>query len=200
MNRCRAFILAIMRHLAFAGFHTVLPDLPGTGESTRELVELTWSDWSAALSSFAHDPKTISQPVLVASFRGGCLLDDALDTPMRWRFAPVDGTALTRDLVRARQAASPDKPRVEAVLMQARESPCEFAGYILPPGLFAGLHEARLADVTGTRTARLSSDPAPADLKVEGRPLWRQSEPGTDVSLSRRLADDIARWARACAA
>jgi pimeloyl-ACP methyl ester carboxylesterase len=200
MNRCRAFLVAIMRHLAEAGFRPVLPDLPGTGESTRELSEVDWADWSAVASSLAGELKTGTQTPLMASFRGGCLLDGALDTPARWRFAPADGLALTRDLVRARQAASPDKLRAESIVEQARDAACEFAGYLVPPGLFAGLHDARLGELPGTRTVRLSSDPATAELKVEGRPLWRQSEPGTDPALSRRLAADIAQWARACAA
>lgn len=200
MNRCRAFLVAIMHHLAEAGFHSVLPDLPGTGDSLRELSDVVWSDWSAALSSLASELKTDSQAPLVASFRGSCLLDGALDGPARWRFAPADGSALTRDLVRARQAASPDKLRAETIVAQARDTAYEFAGYLVPPRLFAGLHDARLANLAGTRTVRLSSDPAAADIKFEGRPLWRQSEPGTDASLSCRLADDIAQWARACAA
>ena len=39
MNRTRALIVATMRRLAERGFGCWLPDLPGTGESERALVE-----------------------------------------------------------------------------------------------------------------------------------------------------------------
>lgn len=200
LNRCRAFIVAIMRDLAKAGFHAVLPDLPGTGESPRDLPHIEWSDWSGSLAMLASELRSgLLEPLLVG-FRGGCLLDAALPFGGRWTFAPASGSALTRDLVRARQAASPDKVRAETILAQARAEACEFAGYVVPPSLFVDLHDAALPDVAGTRIVRLSSDPATADLKVDGRPLWRQAEPGTDPELSARLAQDIVHWARTCAA
>lgn len=200
LNRCRAFIAAIMRDLARAGFRVVLPDLPGTGESPRDLSEIGWHDWPTTLSVLVRELRSGSQEPVLVGFRGGCLLDGAADVVARWRFAPAIGSALTRDLVRARQAASPDKVRAEAIVAQARAAACEFAGYVVPPGLFTDLHDASPADVAGTRTVRLGSDPAGADLKVDGRPLWRQAEPATDPELSARLAQDIAQWARSCAA
>lgn len=200
LNRCRAFIVAIMRDLAQAGFQAVLPDLPGTGESPRDLADIGWSDWSGALGMLSFDLKVRSQTPLLISFRGGCLIEDQTEVAARWRLAPLPGSALTRDLVRARQAILPSKVRAESVVAEARSTACEFAGYVPPPHLFADLHDAQPAEVEQARTVRLSSDPAPADLKVDGRPLWRQAEPGTDPDLSASLAADIVAWAHACAA
>lgn len=199
LNRCRAFIIAIMHDLADAGFQAVLADLPGTGESPRDLLDVTWNDWSGALGMLAFDTKVRSQLPLLISLRGGCLVEDQMEVAARWRFAPTPGAALTRDLVRARQAILPDKVRAEIVVAEARTTACEFAGYVLPPHMFADLHDAQPVQAEQTRTVRLTSDPAPADLKVDGRPLWRQAEPGTDPDLSADLAADIVSWARACA-
>jgi len=200
LNRCRAFLTAIMRGLAAAGFRAVLPDLPGTGESPRDLSTVGLDDWTGAVGLLSFDLKARSQVPLLASFRGGCLIEAEADVAARWRFAPVAGPALTRDLVRARQAILPDKTRSEAIVEDARNVPTEFAGYHLPPALFAALHDAPPHEADGVRTVRLTSDPAPADLKLDGRPLWRQAEPGTDADLSSAIAADIATWARTCAA
>lgn len=198
MNRCRAFIAAIMRRIAEAGFHAVLPDMPGTGESPRELDEVDWADWIGALGLLSFDLKARSQTPLLASFRGGCLLEEKVDAVAIWRFAPAAGGVLVRDLVRAKQASLPDKVRAEVIAEEARTRGGEFAGYHVPATLFTGLSDAVVPNRARARTVRLATDAADADLKVEGRPLWRQAEPGTDPALSASLGDDIAAWARSC--
>lgn len=200
LNRCRAFLMAVMREVAGAGYTLVLPDLPGTGESPGDIAATGWHDWLGALGMLSRDLEEKAQAPLLLSFRGGCLVDGEVHAAARWRFAPVSGSALARDLVRARQAVLPQKVRAEAIVAEARARASEFAGYVLPPGLFAGLHDGQPTEVDAVRTIRLASDPAPADAKVDGRPLWRQAEPGTDPALSARLAADIVDWARTCAA
>ena len=37
---------------------------------------------------------------------------------------------------------------------------------------------------------------APADIKVEGAPLWRRAEPDNDPMLAALLAGDIVDWVR----
>lgn len=199
LNRCRAFLVGFMRGLAEAGFHAVLPDLPGTGESPRDLRDTTWNDWTGALGVLSFDLKARRQTPVLATFRGGCLLEEQVDVAGRWRFAPVAGNALVRDLIRARQATSTDKVAAKTIEEEARSGPSEFAGYALSPHLFAALSDARLPSLQDGRTLRLNSDPADADLKVEGKPLWRQAEPGNDAALSASLAADVAVWARRCA-
>lgn len=199
MNRCRAFLVAIMRAVADAGFRAVLPDLPGTGESPRNLHEVSWDDWTGVVEMLSADRSTGDQPPMIAGFRGGCLLEPYSQIAAVWRFAPVAGAALVRDLVRAKQASSPGKTRADAIESEARTIGGEFAGYALPADLFRRLGEAALPD-GDARTVRLANDPGAAALKIDGRPLWRQAEPGTDPALSIALGDDIAAWARACAA
>lgn len=200
LNRCRALLAHVIRGLASAGFMAVLPDLPGTGESLRSLDATGWEDWIGALGMLSFDLNVRAQVPLLASFRGGCLLEEQVDAIGRWRFAPpVAGSALTRDLVRAKQATMPDKPRADTIEAAARTELTEFAGYPVPPALWAGVSEATLPDADAVRTVRLETDPAPADLKLAGKPLWRQSEPGNDPALAALLATDIAQWHRTCA-
>ena len=198
MNRCRALVAAIMRRVAEAGFHAVLPDLPGTGESPRELGEVDWEDWTGALGLLSFDLKVRSQTPLLVGFRGGCLTEEKVDAAATWRFAPAAGDVLVRDLIRAKQASLPNKARAEVIAEEARSAGGEFAGYHVPAALFMGLSNAVVPTRRQVRTVRLASDAADADLKVEGRPLWRQAEPGIDPALSASLGDDIATWARAC--
>lgn len=199
LNRCRAFLARIMRALAEAGLKAVLPDLPGTGESPRALSDADWGDWTGALGLLSFDLKARVQVPLIASFRGGCLLEERTEAVGTWRFAPAAGSALVRDLVRAKQATMPDKPRADVIEAGARDATSEFAGYMITPSVFASLRDAALPDRDALRTVRLDSDPAPADFKVQGKPLWRQSEPGNDLALADVLAADIVGWRRACA-
>lgn len=198
LNRCRKFLADVMRGLAGAGFHAVLPDLPGTGESPRDLATTGWEDWTGALGLLSFDLKARSQAAVLVSFRGGCLLEEQADVAGHWRFAPAAGATLVRDLIRARQAASSQKTRGDAIDREARASATEFAGYLLPPALFRQIADAQPFDAAGARVVRLKNDPAEADLKINGKPLWRQAEPGSDAELSARLASDIAEWARTC--
>ena len=191
MNRTRAFLATLMRLLARHGFGCWLPDLPGTGESERALGGCTWNEWRQAVSDasrFVAD-ETRQKP-LVASVRGGGLLDDAAGNGPIWRFAPVEGSSLARDLVRASML----KPE------ELKSARIELAGYPLSDILFAALGEAKPIDAGRIRTVRLASDRAEADLKVEGPALWRRSEPANSLELAELLAADIARWSDQCGA
>ena len=181
MNRTRALLAAIMRRLAAAGFGCWLPDLSGTGESERDLGEVAWADWRHDVTSAAaHVAEKAGKP-LIASLRGGVLVDDGAAARGWWRFAPVDGLALQRDMVRAGLAG------------------VEWAGYAPSDALKAGLAGATAAEVAPLRTLRLATDAQTADLKVDGPALWRRSEPGTSDELAEALAADLAEWSRACA-
>ena len=181
LNRTRALIAAVMRRLASQGFGCWLPDLSGTGESERDLADVAWSDWRHDVTSAAaHVTEKASKP-LVASLRGGVLLDDGAGARGWWRFAPVDGLALQRDMVRAGLAG------------------VEWAGYAPSDALKAGLAGATAAAVSPLRTVRLATDAQPGDLKVDGPALWRRSEPGTSDELADALAGDLAAWSKQCA-
>lgn len=200
LNRCRAFIVSTMHEVANAGFRAVLPDLPATGESSRKLTDIGWHDWTGALATLTTEIRRSEQVVLLASFRGGCLIEEEAAAMKIWRFAPAAGSALARDLIRTKQATSPVKLRSEEIQRDACANGGEFAGYSIPSGLFAALANAPMPESPNARTIRLASDPGEAALKLEGRPLWRQAEPGTDAALSVALGRDIAAWAASCVA
>jgi alpha-beta hydrolase superfamily lysophospholipase len=181
MNRTRALIAAVMRRLASQGFGCWLPDLGGTGESSRDLVDASWEDWRHDVrSACAYVTEKAGKP-LVASLRGGALLDDAAAARGWWRFAPAEGLALSRDMVRAGLAG------------------VEWAGYAPSDALKAALSGATPAEVKPLRLVRLETDALAADHKIDGPALWRRSEPGTSDGLAQALAADIATWSASCA-
>lgn len=173
MNRTRAFLAGVMRRVAAAGWCCRLPDLPGTGESERPLEEVSWQDWLDATRAAAEGSAA------VASIRGGCLLDAGV-APRTWRFAPVEGASLVRDLERAGLVADGGG-----------------AGYSPLPALLDSLRAASPAGAA--RTVRLASDRGEADLKVEGPPLWRRSEPQNSSELVEAISSDIVEWLGRCA-
>ena len=181
MNRTRALIAAVMRLLAERGFCCWLPDLGGTGESERDLADATWDDWRHDVkSACAYVTEKAGKP-LVASLRGGALLDDAAAARGWWRFAPAEGLKLSRDMVRAGLAG------------------VEWAGYAPSDALKAALSGATPAAVAPLRLVRLETDALAADAKIDGPALWRRSEPGTSDALAGALAADIAAWSASCA-
>lgn len=191
MNRTRALIAAIMRDLAGRGHCCWLPDLPGTGESSRALEDCSWSDWRTAVSdAFEHISGAAPQRPLLASFRGGALLDHAADADCRWRFAPVEGASLARDMIRSSML----KPG------ETEDPFVDLAGYRLNANLLADLTTAKLDTSGQVRTVRLQSDRNEADGKLEGPALWRRSEPANSPELASLSASDISELARQCAA
>ncbi len=182
MNRTRALIASVMRRLAKRGHGCWLLDLGGTGESERDLGDVAWGDWRHdVIFAAAHIAGKARNP-LVASLRGGALVDDGAGARGWWRFAPVDGVAVTRDMVRSGLAGG-----------------VEWAGYRPSPPLKAGLEAAAPAAVRPLRTVRLATDRSEADAKVEGPALWRRSEPGNSADLAEAMADDLYKWSRECA-
>ena len=182
MNRTRALIVAVMRAVARKGQTCWLLDLSGTGESERELGDVAWDDWRHDVTSAAAHIAEKARKPLIASLRGGALLDDAAEARGWWRFAPLDGAAVARDMVRSGLAGG-----------------VEWAGYRPSDALKAALEAAMPARVTPLRTVRLATDRAEADAKLEGPALWRRSEPGNSAELAEALAADLVKWSRICA-
>lgn len=174
MNRTRALLATAMRGLAGQGFECWLPDLPGTGESERPLDEVSWQDWrDAARAAFKAAGAVASVGV-----RGGALLDET--APLRWRFVPASGASLARDLARA------------SLMTEGG------GGYAPSKALMDGLAAAEPAPGATVRTLRLATDRAEADLRLEGPPLWRRSEPQNSSELAAAIALDISQWVRSC--
>ncbi|MEA3042875.1 MAG: hypothetical protein QOH47_713 [Sphingomonadales bacterium] len=183
MNRTRALIVAAMRWLARRGHGCWLVDLGGTGESEQALGKMHWDDWRHDVTAASAYIAEKARKPLIASFRGGALVDDGAPARGWWRLAPMDGAAVARDLVRSGLAGG-----------------VEWAGYAPSPELKAALEAAKPAPVRSLRTVRLASDRAEADAKVEGPALWRRSEPGVSAELAEAIAADLHKWSRECVA
>ena len=183
MNRTRALLAGVMRRLASRGHGCWLPDLTGTGESEQALDTARWDDWRHdVMSAATHVEAAAGRAPLVASLRGGCLIDDAAAGIGWWRLAPVAGASLARDMVRAGLAG------------------VEWAGYAPAAELRGRLEDATPVDQEPLRVVRLASDAGKADVKVPGPALWRRSEPGNSDELAEAIAADIALWHAKCAA
>ena len=183
VNRTRALIAATMRALAAQGHGCWLPDLTGTGESEADLAAVQWDEWRHDVSAAGeHVERAAGAAPLIASVRGGCLIDDAAAGVGWWRLAPVAGASLVRDMVRAGIAG------------------VEWAGYAPSAELRGRVGDAAAVDQGPLRVARLQTDAAAADVKLAGPALWRRSEPGRSAELAEAAAVDIAAWYRQCAA
>ncbi|MGI4732163.1 MAG: hypothetical protein ACRYFW_10480 [Janthinobacterium lividum] len=176
----RRFSVQLMAALAEREVGSLLPDLPGTGESLVDLRRIGAHDWSASLHGLARThPAAARQTVAI---RGGALLEgnipDRCVTPplrRRWRLAPITGERLLRDLDRADAIGGAAEP-----------------GWPISPALRAMLR-ARTPE-GDARTAGLADSPGEADVRLAGAPLWRLAEPGEDSALVAAAADDIAGW------
>lgn len=184
LNRTRKLLSDLMRLLAERGIASHLPDLPGTGESTRPLEAVAWRDWRDAVAAAA----VACRATALFSLRGGTLLDDAAQVARMMRFSPVEGKRLLRDLVRSRSVT--DSEFDAEAQQRVFERTTWLGGYPLTAGLAAALRAAAPAD-TGAVTLRLEGDAAPADAHVAGTPLWRRAEPSGSPELAASLANEI---------
>ena len=195
-NRTRAFLVRILRLLAADGIASILPDLPGTGESLRQTVDATLDGWRSA---YAAVVQAANCPALAFAVRSGALVDTAAEVIGRYHLSSATGASIVRDLVRIRQAAArEDGERFDPAELSRPGPPALLAGNLVDRTLLAELAQAE--PLAGSRTVRLATDPYPANLRLEGRPLWRASEPSVDFSLAEALATDLAAWVRRCVA
>lgn len=191
-NRTRAFTVAIMRGLAARGVASALPDLPGTNESLLPTDQARLADWRAAFAAYPAGRRSFGFAV-----RGGALIDGEAELVARCHFAPVSGAALIRDLKRARLASvSEGGDRLDPADLKPPGPAVELGGNYLARDLIAELEAAEPSHAD--RVLRLSSDPLPAERAVEGRALWRSSEPAVDAPLAEAIAEDLAAWVRTC--
>ncbi len=191
-NRTRRTLVLAMRALAAEGLATLLPDLPGQNESLVPLVEVDLARWRGALAEAA---RRVDGPLLVASVRGGALIDDAAKTAGWWRLAPASGASLLRTLLRARVSADREAglvSTIESLEAEAAAAPLLLAGNLLSPAMVAGLGTAEVQPVEPLRSIALGAD------GILGTPLWLRAEPGEDPAMARAIAADILAWSRAC--
>ncbi|UNK81113.1 hypothetical protein MNQ96_08635 [Sphingopyxis granuli] len=193
-NRTRRTLVLAMRALAADGFAALLPDLPGQNESLTPLVEVDLARWIEALAAVAE---RIDGPLIVASLRGGCLVDHRARAAAHWRLAPAGGASLLRTLLRARVSADREagaSSSLESLQAEARNTPLLLAGNLLSPAMIAQLGGAEVQPVAPLRSLPLGS----GDGALPGTPLWLRAEPGEDAAMAHTIATDIAAWGVAC--
>lgn len=180
-NRMRRFTIQLMHRLVESKIGSVLPDLPGTGESLLDLEKVSWLDWIEAVRIVGN--RLPAGERLTVAIRGGAILDrfaaaDSNFSHRAWQLSPESGKRMLDGMHRTMIVAGRDVP-----------------GYNLSEHLAAPLALAvpGLAD----RVVRLASDPVAADHKIAAAPLWRRAEPGEDLALIEQVAADIVVWARA---
>ncbi len=193
-NRTRQVLVQAMRILAREyRVASILPDLPGTGDSLVPTGDARWGDWGDAVAAAAA---LIRGPRYIASVRGGALLDQFASATARWRLQPVTGAALLRDMIRAKAISSGQK--ASGVTEQARKSTTELMGNAIHPSLFTAL-EAATPEAGSARVVRLDDGPEPADYRPAAVAVWRRSEPVCDPTLVSVIVDDLTSWLGQCA-
>lgn len=193
-NRTRRTLVLAMRALAADGFAALLPDLPGQNESLVPLETVDLASWQNALTEAAA---TIDGPPIIASLRGGALIDHHAKAAAWWRLAPVGGASLLRTLMRARVAADREggvTSSLDSLQAEAATAPLLLAGNRLSPAMIAQLGSAETQPVARLRTVTLGSG---ADA-IAGTPLWLRAEPGEDAAMAKAIAADIAAWSTTC--
>ncbi len=175
-NRTRSFTVGLLRHLASLGIGSVLPDLPGQGES---LVPTEAMRLGNLRSAFAAAARAAGSPAFSFAIRSGALIDGAAALAGRWHFAPQSGPELLRELGRIEAAGDGQS----------------HGGNRLSHDFLAELDNAVPHDA---HVVRLDGDPRDAVARLPGSPLWRRSEPGDDPALAVIMAEGIAAWIRIC--
>ncbi|WP_447764047.1 hypothetical protein [Sphingopyxis panaciterrae] len=191
-NRTRRTLVLAMRALGAQGFTAILPDLPGQNESLVALEDVDLAQWQAALADVTA---AIDGPVLIASVRGGALVDHAAKAAGWWRLAPAGGAALLRTLMRARVSSDREAglaTSLDSLQDEAKSAPLLLAGNRLSPAMMAQLGTAEVQPASPLRNVALGADGIP------GTPLWLRAEPGEDGAMARAIADDIAAWSATC--
>lgn len=191
-NRMRRTLVLAMRALAAEGLAAILPDLPGQNESLVPLDRVDLGRWRDALAEIVSD---VDGPTVIASFRGGALIDHKAQAKAWWRLAPVSGASLLRTLMRARVSADREAgvaSSLEALQDEAKTAPLLLAGNRLSSAMIAQLGSAEAQPVEPLRSIGLGTD------GIAGTPLWLRAEPGEDPAMAEAIAADIAAWSKTC--
>lgn len=212
MNRSRRMAALQSRALAQAGYAVLQLDLHGCGDSDGEFGDATWVHWQNDADVALDWLKArCAAPVWVWGLRAGCLLAAEVASRRQdvaglllWQ-AQISGRQALRQFLRIKLAenmlagtggASADDLRGQLAQGQG----VEIAGYLLAPGLAAGLEAAELVLPSGSlRIECLEivsdvSDALPPALSarvgqwiaaghtvrartVRGVPFWQMAEP-----------------------
>lgn len=184
-NRLRRFTVEVMRRLDGAGVDTFLIDLPGTNESlvplnaplNAPLGAVTPADWHAAASAAVRSVGATH----ALGLRGGCLF--LPETLPGWHYAPVKGSSILRQMLRARTIAAREAGREETLdglREQGLAQGLELVGYRLGAGFLRAFETLIPARREGV--ADIGQD------MLGGSGLWLRAEPGEDRAQADALA------------
>ena len=168
-NRPRRLTVEVMRRLSGAGIDTFLPDLPGCNESLADLSQLALADWTSAMVAAARHFRASH----VLAIRGGALV--VPQSLPGWRYAPVNGATILRQMLRMRMLAAREVGREEtqaSLIEQGLAEGLELAGYRLSPAMIAALQSATPPEET--EQSIVGQD------MLGGSPLWLRAEPDED--------------------
>lgn len=197
-NRTRAFVVTVLRALAERGVASILPDLPGAGDSLVPTRDATIMTMREAIAALADQEK---RPAYAFGIRSAALLDTPASLSGRYHLAPQQGEQCLRELKRIRYADLDRKaPEGDSWITDDEDAPVGIAGNTISPRMLRELRDLAVGRDEGVprRIARLASDAQPADVKFDAAPLWRRAEPGNDPVLAALVAGDIAVWIAAC--
>ncbi|HVR89527.1 MAG TPA: hypothetical protein VHG29_00345 [Novosphingobium sp.] len=180
-NKLRRLTVEVIRRLDGAGIDCFLPDLPGTNESSQPLSARTPTSWQAAMAAAV----THFRATHVLGIRGGALLMPS-GLP-GWRYAPVKGATILRQMLRARIVASREAGLAETqdgLLKRGLQEGIELAGYQLGTEFLREFQSLVPAVAVGT-----------TDIDQEmlgGSGLWLRAEPDEDRAQADTLAAIVA--------
>ena len=205
-NRMRAFAVTLCRLLAERGLASVLPDLPGQGESLLATKQTTLATIRRALDVVFEQVYRQGRHAYSASIRSGALAGSEQHAFGYWYLSPKSGRDVVHELRRILQAGGrgDDALQLRHVFQaDAAAFPMEIAGNLVGSTFLEDLATDQRTypmETVGVsrRIVRLSAEAAEAHRHVPGLPLWRRAEPGNNLALAALLADDIAEWIARC--
>jgi len=180
-HKLRRLSVEVMRRLDGAGIDSVLPDLPGTGESEQDLALIELEDWRMALEAAARH---FGATHVLALRGGGVIVPERLPG---WLYAPVGGSSLLKTMLRARVIASREngaEERADELFEQGLQLGLELAGHSLSGEMLRQLDDAQ--PVSRGNLALLDQD------TVGGSGLWLRAEPSEDAAQADAIAAVIA--------
>ncbi len=180
-NRLRRLTVEVMRRLDAAGIDCVLPDLPGCNESPQPLAIQTPEDWRDAMGAAARHFGATH----VLAVRGGALVAPT-HLPC-WRYAPVKGSGVLRQMLRARIIAAREAGLAETqegLLAEALANGIELAGYRLGAEFVSQFQS--LVPPVSPHARDVDQD------MVGGSGLWLRAEPDEDRAQADALAAILA--------
>lgn len=217
MNKSRRAVAQAARAMAESGWFVLTVDPAGTGDSSGEFRDVSWSDWVADVRAAWHWlADHAGMPPLLWGLRAGCLvIDEALrelpcERVLYWQ-PSLSGDAVLTQFLRLRTAAGVTKgggvketPKTLVAALESGET-IEVAGYALTPALALPLRAARLGgadtgrgyagkridwiEVSVSEPAALlpASEARIAELREAGTAVEARSVPGVGFWMTQEI-------------